>query len=43
MLAIVGDERLPQLPDAPTVKEQGYDVVVRKFRGLAGPKGRPPT
>jgi len=25
----------------PTVKEQGVDLVVRKFRGLAGPKGIP--
>lgn len=25
----------------PTVSELGYDVVVRKFRGLAGPKGLP--
>ncbi len=26
-------------PELPTVKELGYDVVVRKFRGLAAPKG----
>ena len=25
----------------PTVKEQGIDLSVRKFRGLAGPKGTP--
>jgi putative tricarboxylic transport membrane protein len=24
-----------------TAKEQGFNVVVRKFRGLAGPKGIP--
>ena len=42
LLAVVGDERLPQLPDLPTVKEQGIDLSVRKFRGLAGPKGTPP-
>jgi putative tricarboxylic transport membrane protein len=24
-----------------TAKEQGFNVVVRKFRGLAGPKGVP--
>ncbi len=41
LLAVVGDERLPQLPDLPTVKEQGINVSVRKFRGLAGPKGTP--
>jgi putative tricarboxylic transport membrane protein len=25
----------------PTVKESGFDVVLRKVRGLAGPKGLP--
>jgi tripartite-type tricarboxylate transporter receptor subunit TctC len=39
LLAVVGEERLPQFPDVPTVKEQGIDLAVRKFRGLAGPKG----
>jgi putative tricarboxylic transport membrane protein len=39
LLAVVGDARLPQLPDVPTAREQGVDVAVRKFRGLAGPKG----
>jgi tripartite-type tricarboxylate transporter receptor subunit TctC len=29
------------LPDLPTVKELGYDVVREKFRGLAAPKGLP--
>jgi putative tricarboxylic transport membrane protein len=42
LLAVVGDERLPQFPDVATVKEQGIDLSVRKFRGLAGPKGLPP-
>ena len=41
LLAVVGDARLPQFPDVPTAKEQGVDVSVRKFRGLAGPKGAP--
>ena len=39
LLGVVGEERLPQFPDVPTVKEQGIDLAVRKFRGLAGPKG----
>jgi tripartite-type tricarboxylate transporter receptor subunit TctC len=43
VLAIVGDERLQQLPGVATVKEQGIDLSVRKFRGLAGPKGTPPA
>jgi len=39
LIAVVGEERLPQFPDVATVKEQGIDLAVRKFRGLAGPKG----
>jgi putative tricarboxylic transport membrane protein len=41
VLATFNPERLPAMPDVPTVKESGYDVVVEKFRGLAGPKGLP--
>ncbi|HYN64290.1 MAG TPA: tripartite tricarboxylate transporter substrate binding protein, partial [Candidatus Limnocylindrales bacterium] len=41
LLAVVGDDRLPQYPDVETVREQGIDLAVRKFRGLAGPKGLP--
>src|SRR5688572_13405169 len=41
LLAVAGDTRIPQFPDVPTVKEQGIDLSVRKFRGLAGPKGTP--
>lgn len=41
LLAVVADQRLAQLPDLPTLKEQGIDLSVRKFRGLAGPKGTP--
>ena len=36
------DDRLPLFPDVPTAQEQGIDLVVRKFRGIAGPKGLPP-
>jgi tripartite-type tricarboxylate transporter receptor subunit TctC len=39
LLGVVGEARLPQFPDVPTVREQGIDLAVRKFRGLAGPKG----
>lgn len=35
------EERLGLFPDVPTAKEQGIDLVVRKFRGLAGPQGLP--
>ncbi|MEQ1759258.1 MAG: tripartite tricarboxylate transporter substrate binding protein [Vicinamibacterales bacterium] len=43
VLAIVGDSALPALPGVKTVKEQGIDLSVRKFRGLAGPKNTPPA
>ncbi len=42
ILAVMSDQRVDQLPNVPTAKEQGVDVTVRKFRGLAGPKGTPP-
>lgn len=42
VLATFGSERIPTLPDVPTVTEAGYDVELEKFRGLAGPKGLPP-
>ncbi len=29
-------------PDAPTMKELGYDVVLDLFRGVSVPKGTPP-
>jgi putative tricarboxylic transport membrane protein len=41
LLATLTDKRLPDFPDVPTAKEQGLDLSVRKFRGLAGPKGIP--
>jgi tripartite-type tricarboxylate transporter receptor subunit TctC len=41
LLATFNPERLPTAPDVPTMKELGYDVVLKKYRGLAGPKGLP--
>jgi putative tricarboxylic transport membrane protein len=42
VLGVYYPERLPTLPDAPTVLEMGLDdQVIRKFRGLAAPKGVP--
>lgn len=40
LLATFTDERVKGL-GAPTAKEQGYDVVLTKFRGIVGPKGLP--
>lgn len=42
VLAVAADERVESLPDAPTFKEQGYDIVGGAFRGVAAPKGTPP-
>ncbi len=41
LLAVFSAVRLPELPEVPTVKESGYDVVVTKFRGLMGPPETP--
>lgn len=41
LLGTFNAKRLEAFKDVPTVKESGYDVVVSKFRGLAGPKGLP--
>lgn len=43
VLAVYYPQRLEMLPDVPTIQELGLDTeTVRKFRGLAGPKGIPP-
>jgi tripartite-type tricarboxylate transporter receptor subunit TctC len=41
LLGTLSETRLTDMPNLPTAKEQGYDLVVRKFRGLAGPKNIP--
>jgi putative tricarboxylic transport membrane protein len=41
LLAVFAEERLPGLPELPTVREAGYDIVVEKFRGLMAPKSTP--
>ncbi len=41
LLATLSETRIESLPQLPTAKEQGLNVVVRKFRGLAAPKGMP--
>jgi tripartite-type tricarboxylate transporter receptor subunit TctC len=40
LLAVIGEERLAQFPDLETAREQGIDLAVRKFRGLAGHTAR---
>ena len=41
LLAVLTDRRLPDFPELATAKEHGIDLVVTKFRGLAGPKNLP--
>lgn len=41
LLASALNERLPPLPDVPTLKEQGYDEAVEMIVGLVAPKGLP--
>lgn len=41
VLAIYSDERSPDLPDVPTLKELGIDVVNGSSRGYSAPKGIP--
>lgn len=41
LLATFNPQRIAEWPDMPTVRESGFDVVVQKFRGLAGPPGLP--
>lgn len=41
VLAVATEERFPGLPDVPTFKEQGYDLVEGAYRGLAVPPKTP--
>ena len=42
LLAVWTRDRLPTFPDAPTLRELGYDMVVTSPYGIVGPKGVPP-
>ncbi len=41
LLAVSTDKRLPGLPEVPTLKEAGIDVVMTQWYGLAAPRGTP--
>lgn len=41
LLAVSGDNRHPNFPDVPTMREQGYDVGTMVWRGIQAPKGTP--
>lgn len=40
-LGIATEERNPEIPDVPTLKEQGIDLVAGTDRGVVAPKGTP--
>jgi tripartite-type tricarboxylate transporter receptor subunit TctC len=41
-LAVAMEKRHPKLPNCPTFKEQGFDLVGGAYRGVAVPKSTPP-
>jgi tripartite-type tricarboxylate transporter receptor subunit TctC len=42
VIASLSDERIHEFPNVPTAKEQGIDLVARKFRGFVGQKNMAP-
>lgn len=40
-LAVIGNKRIEQLPDVPTMRELGYDFTAEPWYALEGPKGIP--
>lgn len=42
-LAVAMEQRHPKLPDCPTFKEQGFNLVGGAYRGVAVPKSTPPA
>jgi tripartite-type tricarboxylate transporter receptor subunit TctC len=42
-LTIMSEGRVPQLPDIPTARESGYDLVAYFWTGLVAPAGTPPA
>lgn len=41
MVGVIAPERIPALPEIPTMREQGYDMVVGSWQGIFVPKGTP--
>jgi tripartite-type tricarboxylate transporter receptor subunit TctC len=41
LLAALTQSRDPAWPDVPTAREQGFDVALDAWRGIAVPKGTP--
>jgi tripartite-type tricarboxylate transporter receptor subunit TctC len=43
LLAVAGDKRDASVPDVPTFREQGYDLVAQPWYALFAPAGTPPA
>jgi tripartite-type tricarboxylate transporter receptor subunit TctC len=43
LLAVAGDKRDPSMPDVPTFREQGYDLVAQPWYALFAPAGTAPA
>ena len=43
IIGIATEKRAPSLPDVPTLKEQGYDVVIGGWLAIIGPGGLAPS
>ena len=42
IVALFSEQRMPDFPNVPTVREQGVNFAMGQWRGLAAPKGTPP-
>ena len=41
MIGVIAPQRIPAMPDVPTMREQGFDMVVGSWQGVYVPKGTP--
>lgn len=41
MIGVITPQRIAQTPDVPTMREQGFDMVVGSWQGIYVPKGTP--
>jgi len=41
LLAVSSEKRIPSMPNVPTLRESGIDVVMTQWYGIAAPKGTP--
>ena len=42
-VAIASPERNPEVPNVPTFREQGYDIVIENWVGISAPAGMDPA